>query len=235
MRGASATAILAATCWFGCSTTVAARQPISAAWRAEFNEQLAGETVTVMLRPEVDAGASRPLSPADDSSCRAGRSAGRSCSVNADCGCGLACEADADPTAAHTCVDPAATRAQAEAEERVAVGVELGHEKTTWLELVPSSGEWHSNSVPTAALQRITLRAPRRGLLEGIGLGFLAGAGTGGLIALSANPGRGCNDYRCSFAAIGAVLGALAGPIVGGLLGYEIGHRTKIQLEPAQP
>jgi hypothetical protein len=95
--------------------------------------------------------------------------------------------------------------------------------------------------VPTAGIERITVRRRSLGMLEGLGFGFLGGAIAGALAGAAAGTGGDpdCNNSgRCLYPAIGAVGGALLGILAGPFVGALIGHHTTIEFgtgRPAEP
>ena len=114
--------------------------------------------------------------------------------------------------------------------------LKVGRDETQWLE--GGGEERRPKSVPTAALQRITVMAYWRGAAEGLGVGILTGPVVGGLLggligSVSKSPFcEHCND---NIAGPGAIIGAGVGLVLGALVGLNvgaaIGHTTTIDFE----
>jgi hypothetical protein len=112
----------------------------------------------------------------------------------------------------------------------------VGRDTTVWLEQ-SGKGEALPRSVPTAALQRITVKQGDVGALEGLGIGFLAGAAAGFVVGaifgatVSPNLFGGCPSVGCSLV-FGGYAALVAGPPTAILFGLPIGgltgHRTII-------
>ncbi len=88
-------------------------------------------------------------------------------------------------------------------------------------------------AIPRAAVEEAWVRGGHhRKTLNGVGIGFLAGAATGAVVgAIAYQPcssggglfgsGSDCVDFsRGTYAAAGALLGAVAGVVIGGIAGY---------------
>jgi hypothetical protein len=137
---------------------------------------------------------------------------------------------------------PTTVEIKGETLARTATAVVLGRESTALTEVRAGTEERRLTSVPTAALQRISVVKPGRGLLEGVGLGLVLGAvGGGGLGALivgtAAEPSR--DNSRGTWAAIGGVVGAVAGGFLGfttgAIVGVSAGHRTTFEIQDPPP
>jgi hypothetical protein len=107
-----------------------------------------------------------------------------------------------------------------------------------------------SEAVPTASLRTISVVRRGQGALEGLGLGTLGGAITGGLafglagaLAIdSCNASLKDEGLPCGAGlgfAIGSIIGALGGAVIGAIVGPIIGvaegHRVDVEFDDASP
>jgi hypothetical protein len=115
--------------------------------------------------------------------------------------------------------------------------VKVGVAATQLLERTPG-GEARSRSVPTAALQQISVVYRGRGAAEGAGLGVLAGGAVGGIVAsliVANTSGYGGAGIIQGLEAVGAVAGGIVlGLVTGVVVGMSAGHRKTIALEPVE-
>ena len=97
---------------------------------------------------------------------------------------------------------------------------------TTWID--PATGK--TGSAPTAEVVSVQFTNRGRGLLEGLGLGLVVGAGGGALVGLATyeepRPGELCIFCsRSDSALLGAVFFGMVGTGLGGLIGLARGSR----------
>jgi hypothetical protein len=114
-------------------------------------------------------------------------------------------------------------------EEFSARSLHVAPDIITWTD--PATGK--GRSAPTAQVVSIEFRNRLRGTLEGLGLGLLVGAGSGGVIGWASyeepSPDEWC-FVACTpseSALLGAVFLGAGGIVFGGLAGWERGGRTR--------
>ena len=167
----------------GCSTTIAARRPVSESALTEINETVEGRSAKVTLAGDA------PARPPE------------------------------------------------------AKNIHVGRDSTEWLELSPDGAE-SRRSIPTAALQQITVRGPGRGAAEGFGLGLLAAPAAGLVFGLlgaglaGPDPSCHCNEAFCCPSPrlegfiVGGLIGLVSSLVVGPVVGAVVGHRTTVEFDP---
>jgi hypothetical protein len=189
----------------GCASTLVATRPLSEHMLARMNETIHDRRAIVVLAQEPESRTVRKQ--AVQVAARDSKETGQSVP-------GQRSQAIRDDLAARSL----------EATE-----VKVGHEMTSWMEVLPSAGEARARSVPTAALQQITVRSRGRGAAEGLGLGLLvglsAGAATGALLGGHSNC-LGCGAATGAF--VLGVAGGVVGMSVGLAVGAVVGHRTSV-------
>jgi hypothetical protein len=124
------------------------------------------------------------------------------------------------------------------AEPLPARDVKVGRDTTQWLELQQGTQAPRPRTVPTAALQRISIKRRDLGALVGLGIGANAGSVVGAIVAaVLAQPS--CGAGACSgfaYVLVGDLIGLLAGGGLGAMVGAQIGHTTTVEFDaPSAP
>jgi hypothetical protein len=120
------------------------------------------------------------------------------------------------------------------AEPLPAKDVKVGRDTTQWLELQRGTEASRLRTVPTAALQRISIKRRDLGALVGGAVGANVGSAVGAIVAAAlAQPSCGvgaCGGF--GYVVVGDLIGLLAGAGVGAMLGAGIGHTTTVEFDP---
>ncbi len=121
------------------------------------------------------------------------------------------------------------------AEPLPAKDVEVGRDTTQWLELQRGTEASQPRTVPTAALQRISIKRRDLGALVGLAVGANVGSAVGVIVAAALAPqncgiGGSCSGF--AYLLVGDLIGLLAGAGVGAMLGAGIGHTTSVEFDP---
>lgn len=224
----------------GCSTTIGAHRPLSAAAVQELNEAVEGSEATVVLdeEPERAIECERAARAALRDSCESAPGQGNlkfeeRCDKTRDCECGLTCQRNYCLGSSFK-TPPNIAPSSFQARE-----LKVASDTTQWLDLRSGTGdEWRQSTVSTASLKRISVLRRGRGAAEGLGLGLLIGGALGA--ALGAVGGSGATCFACnnsggngtaSYAGVGAVVGLFAGAVIGPLVGVAVGHRTTVDFK----
>jgi hypothetical protein len=118
--------------------------------------------------------------------------------------------------------------------------VVVEHKTTHLLEQPPDGAQPRSRSLPTAAVQRITIVKRGQGALQGLGLGATIGLVGGAMLgALAASGQSSSSSSGISPTGVGAVaggfLGALLGLPIGASVGAGLGQRTTFEFDERAP